>query len=157
MLFSRVTVSCFRAKAHWVDSSAKYSYSCHICPLEFFIVFIGLNRPFPSSPGPLYQNEVKRSAVDMKMIFHFHANKTHFTRKVVHLASFWKWGFLELWSGLFHSFLSNKSEYLYGLLMLHFSKLLKWKPLVCYSYVFLCLPYPPVCLLLIVTHMYPCE
>ena len=42
----------------------------------------------------------------MEIIFHFHANKTHFQKKkVVHLASFWKWGFLELGSGLFHTFL----------------------------------------------------
>ena len=37
-----------------------------------------LNRPFPSSPGPLYQNEVRCSTFDMEMIFHSHANKTHF-------------------------------------------------------------------------------
>ena len=37
-------------------------------------------RPFPSSLGPLYQNEVKCSAVDME-IFHAHANKTHFHKK----------------------------------------------------------------------------
>ena len=36
----------------------------------------------------------------MEMIVYSHANKTHFTRKVVHLASFRKWGFLELGSGL---------------------------------------------------------
>ena len=40
-----------------------------------------LSRPFLSSPGPLYQNEVKRSAFDMKMIFHSHANKTCFHKK----------------------------------------------------------------------------
>ena len=28
------------------------------------------NRQFSSSPGPLYQNEVKCSAFDMEMIFH---------------------------------------------------------------------------------------
>ena len=39
------------------------------------------NRPFPSSPGPLYQNEVKCSAFDMEMIFHSHVNKTHFHNK----------------------------------------------------------------------------
>ena len=61
------------------------------------------NRPFPSFPGPLYQNEVYCSGFDMKMIFHSHANKLIFTRKVVHLASFWKWGFLELRSGLLES------------------------------------------------------
>ena len=40
-----------------------------------------VNRPFQSSPGPLYQNEVKCSAFDMEMIFHSHANKTHFHKK----------------------------------------------------------------------------
>ena len=40
-----------------------------------------LHRPFPSSPGPLYQNEVKCSALDMEMICHSHANKTHFHKK----------------------------------------------------------------------------
>ena len=38
-------------------------------------------RSFPSSPGSLYQNEVKFSAFDMEMIFHSHANKTHFHMK----------------------------------------------------------------------------
>ena len=36
---------------------------------------------FPSSPGPLYQNEVKCSAFDIEIIFHSHANKTHFHKK----------------------------------------------------------------------------
>ena len=45
------------------------------------------NRLFPSSPGPLFQNESRWSAMQIKLIF---------TRKIVHLASFWKWGFLEL-------------------------------------------------------------
>ena len=39
------------------------------------------NRPFPSSPGPLYQKEVKCSAIDMEIILHSHANKTHFHKK----------------------------------------------------------------------------
>ena len=38
-------------------------------------------RPFPSSPGPLYQNEVKCSSFDMEMIFQSYANKTHFHKK----------------------------------------------------------------------------
>ena len=46
-------------------------------------------RPFPSSPGSLFQNEVKYSAFDiplwllfdMEMIFHSHANKTHFPKR----------------------------------------------------------------------------
>ena len=40
-----------------------------------------ISRPFPSSPAPLYQNEVKCSAFDMEMIFQSHANKTHFPKK----------------------------------------------------------------------------
>ena len=37
--------------------------------------------PVPSSPGPLYQNEVECSAFDMEMNCHSHANKTHFHKK----------------------------------------------------------------------------
>ena len=40
-----------------------------------------INRQFPSLPRPLYQNEVKRLAFDMDMIFHSNANKIHFHRK----------------------------------------------------------------------------
>ena len=39
------------------------------------------NRPFPSSPGPLFQNKGRCSAFDMKLIFHSHANKTHFHKE----------------------------------------------------------------------------
>ena len=59
------------------------------------------NRPFPSPSGSPYQNEVKCSVFDMEMIFHSHASKTLFHKKGVHLASFWKWGFLEVGGGLF--------------------------------------------------------
>ena len=41
----------------------------------------GSNRPLKSSLGFLYQNEVKCSAFDVEMIFHSHANKTHFHQK----------------------------------------------------------------------------
>ena len=52
--------------------------------------------------GPLFQNEGRCSGFNIEIIFHSHANITHFhIKKVVHLASFWKWGFLELGSGLF--------------------------------------------------------
>ena len=40
-----------------------------------------MNRPFPSSSEPLYQNEVKSSAFAMETIFHSYANKTHFLKK----------------------------------------------------------------------------
>ena len=48
------------------------------------------NRPFSSSPRPLYQNKVKCSAFDMEMIFHSHANRTHFHKKGCAMASFLK-------------------------------------------------------------------
>ena len=47
-----------------------------------------MGRPFPSSPGPLFQNEGRCSAFDMEIIFHSYAIKLIFKRKVVHLASF---------------------------------------------------------------------
>ena len=40
-----------------------------------------LNRPFPSSRGPLFQNEGSCSAFDMEIIFHSHADKAHFHKK----------------------------------------------------------------------------
>ena len=39
------------------------------------------NRPFPSSPGPLFQNEGRCSAFYMEIISHSHTNKTHFHKK----------------------------------------------------------------------------
>ena len=48
-----------------------------------------LNWPFPSSPGPLFQDEVKCSAFDIESIFHSHANKTHFHKKGCESEGFW--------------------------------------------------------------------
>ena len=50
--------------------------------------------PFPSSPGPLYQYEVKCSVFDMEMITHSYANKNHSHKKGIVLGlalkvSFW--------------------------------------------------------------------
>ena len=45
---------------------------------DYMLVLNSGNKPLPSFPGPLYQNEVKCSAFDMEMIFHSHANITHF-------------------------------------------------------------------------------
>ena len=39
------------------------------------------NKPFPSSPGPLFQNEVLSLSGDVEIIFHSHANKTRFHKK----------------------------------------------------------------------------
>ena len=37
--------------------------------------------PFSSSPGPLFQNEIKCSASDIEMLSYSHGNKTHFHKK----------------------------------------------------------------------------
>ena len=69
--------------------------------LWYFMVFSGVvNRPFPSSPGPLFQNERRCSAFDMEIIFHSHANKTHFLKKGCAPSLILKVGVLELGSGL---------------------------------------------------------
>ena len=39
------------------------------------------NRPFPSSKKSHLQGEAKCEAIDMKMIFNYDANKTHFHNK----------------------------------------------------------------------------
>ena len=52
---------------------------------------------FPSCPNPLLQSEANCEAIDMKMIIHSHLHK-----KGLHLASFWKWGFLKLGNGLLY-------------------------------------------------------
>ena len=52
-----------------------------------------LNGPFLSCLHPLFQSDTNGKAVDMKMICYSHTNETIFTRKVLHLASFWKWVF----------------------------------------------------------------
>ena len=67
-------------------------------------------RPFPSSPGPLFQNEGRCSAFDMEIIFHSHANKTHFYKKgcapslilKVRVFGTRKWP-IELWQPVCHT------------------------------------------------------
>ena len=41
----------------------------------------GENRSFPSSKKSRFQSEAKCEAIDMKMIFNYDANKTHFHKK----------------------------------------------------------------------------
>ena len=50
---------------------------------HFIFILLGYvtNRPFLSYLGPLYQNEVKCSAFDKEMIFHYHANKNSFSQE----------------------------------------------------------------------------
>ena len=58
--------------------------------------------PFPSSKKSHFQSEAKCVAIDMKMIFYYEANKTHFHNKGFALSLVLKAKFLELGNGLFH-------------------------------------------------------
>ena len=67
------------------------------------------NRPFPSSPGPLYQNDVKCSAFDVLMIFHSHASKTHFHKKGSALGTR-KWSILQMLQTTSHKKISCRGR-----------------------------------------------
>ena len=57
-------------------------YYCNFYNKNRFIQSIDCNRPFPSFPGPRFQNEGRCSAFDtLEIIFHSHVNKTHFHKK----------------------------------------------------------------------------
>ena len=51
--------------------------SFHMLKLSFILS----NRPFPSSKKSHLQSKAKCDAIDMKMIFNYAANKTHFHNK----------------------------------------------------------------------------
>ena len=57
--------------------------------------------PFPSSPGPLYQYEVKCSVFDMEMITHSYANKNHSSQERYCTWPRFESEFLELVNGLY--------------------------------------------------------
>ena len=44
------------------------------------LLVMPVDGPFPNYSKPLFQGEAKCEAVDKEMIFHFHANKSHFHR-----------------------------------------------------------------------------
>ena len=62
----------------WADLLNTFFESREKCA---HLISASLNRPFPSSPGSLFQKKGRCSAFDMEIIFHFHANKTHFHKK----------------------------------------------------------------------------
>ena len=67
-------------KLFFFQDSAVISMT-HLVEVDVQYLEPSSKKPFPSSPGPLYQNEVKCSAFDIELIFHSHANKTHFHKK----------------------------------------------------------------------------
>ena len=83
-------------------SSSNFLFSLHRHHIS--IVFPPLppqhNGPFPSSPGP---TRVGAQPLIWKSFFILMQIKLIFTRKVVHLASFWKREYLELGSALLDS------------------------------------------------------
>ena len=52
---------------------------------------VSKNRPFQSSKKPHFQSEAKYDAIDVKMIFNYDANKTHFRNKGFALSLVLKW------------------------------------------------------------------
>ena len=52
-----------------------------------------VNRPFPGTPGLCFKTRLSAQPLICKWFFILMQIKLIFTRKVVHLASFWKWGF----------------------------------------------------------------
>ena len=42
---------------------------------------VAYTTPFPICFKPLFQNEAKHEAIDMKLIFYSHGNETHFPNK----------------------------------------------------------------------------
>jgi len=49
------------------------------------------NPSFPSCLKALFQSEAYCQAVNMKMILHSHANKSHFHKKGIASESFWNY------------------------------------------------------------------
>ena len=67
---------------------------------------------FRVPPGLCFKTRVGAQPLIWKSSFILMQIKLIFTKKVVHLASFWKWGFLELGSGLFSSCLNSWKEWM---------------------------------------------
>ena len=65
---------------------------------SFWTELVVYNRPLPWCSKPLFQSEARCEAIDVKWSIKYILMqiKLLFTRKVLHLPSFWKWEFLEL-------------------------------------------------------------
>ena len=50
-------------------------------PDEIIGGVVAYTTPFPICLKPLFQNEAKHEAIDMKLIFYSHGNETHFPNK----------------------------------------------------------------------------
>ena len=79
--------------------------TCGISFLEVLLenesVFYRISH-FRAHPGLCIKTRLRARPLIWKWFFILMQAKLILTRKVVHLASFWKWGFLEFGSGLLH-------------------------------------------------------
>ena len=77
--------SSFNNKSKYCDKMMQSASLCVMSSTKKISIYCGFNvitnRPFPSSPEPLFQNEGRCSAFDMEIIFHSNTNKTHFHKK----------------------------------------------------------------------------
>ena len=64
------------------------------------------NRPFPVTPSLCFKARLRAKPLIWKGFFIL--MQKNLTRKVLHLASFWKWDFLELGNVLFNSKLHSR-------------------------------------------------
>ena len=97
---------CHDGLVHWVNAANKASLfveerNVNKEYIVSLLIRLKGNRPFPSSPRPLFQNEGRCSAFDMEIIFHSHANKTHFHKKGCAPSLILKVRVLDFGSGLF--------------------------------------------------------
>ena len=71
----------WESEQHWNKTMLNFSEFF----LDFYTTNSGIvnhfNSPSPSCFKPLFQSEAKCEAIDLKMIFNFHAQKTHFPNK----------------------------------------------------------------------------
>jgi len=100
MKLSNIGLSAIRSSC----VSRKQECLCLDVTVNFASARVFPTRPFPSFQFLVFQSEAK--AIGIKMIFYSHANKTYFHKKVMHLALFWMWEFLELGNGLYSQGLS---------------------------------------------------
>ena len=84
----------------WVSQTFLNKYFALYRRRVFYTTWSTVNRPFPSSPGLCFKTRIGAQPLIWKSFFILMKIKFIFPRKVVHLASFWKWGFLELGIGL---------------------------------------------------------
>ena len=91
----------------WISSLSISFMEVNVSYLLFH--FFTLLGHFRVSPGLCLKTRVGAQPLIRKSFFILMQIKLIFTRKVVHLASSWKWGFLELGSGLLATCMYNAS------------------------------------------------